>query len=215
MPSRVIARSILSKAAWLSCAGWLALSGSLTHAATPADGQPYAGDVRLTIAAPGARAQTQNGKATVSLVPKGEGRADFVIEGGMVGNRTRADLTVKGTYRDGGWHSDPGDVPLSIAPDGRIDGGGHDRGQQLSFRLTGNATANRLQLRNEVTVGAAQGGAAAGTVLTYDYDVRRTPPAAAGQRKESTSAGCRMRMVPIPTFGGGMIMGQVPDCDPD
>lgn len=56
-----------------------------------------------------------------------------------------------------------------------------------------------------------EGGAPAGTILTYDYRVKRESlEAQAGQGEEG---GCRLVMRPIANFDGGMTMAQVPECD--
>lgn len=205
----------------LGCA--LALASCLASvpaaAAQPAvsvlDGPAYEGDFRLTIRLPDGKSGVERGEASVRLEPKADGKSDFVLQSGAADGRTRGDMRVAGAHADGGWRSVPGDVTLTVSPDGSITGGGREASLGMKLTFDGNATDTRVRLRNQVTIEKPQGGAPAGTVLDYTYDLRRAATTAASAEDAKTEGGCRMRMVPIANFGGGMTMGMVPDCDGD
>ncbi|MBU4611264.1 hypothetical protein IMZ29_12190 [Achromobacter sp. GG226] len=209
-------RSSLNSARGFShgaCAALLLVMGAASAADTPPwTGEPYTGDFRLELRRPDGNRQTQRGEASARFVVKDGERVDLVIEAAVPGSSTRGDMQVIGAWRDGGWQSAPGAVTLKVTPDGRIEGGGPIAAEDVVLRLDGQVEASRLRLRNDVTLGAAQQGVPAGSVLSYRYDLRRARAATAG---EENTEGCRLRHVPIANFGGGMTMAMVPDCSGD
>lgn len=171
--------------------------------------RPYKGRVDYLVELPTGKSITQYGAGSVLLERSAPGKANLQLQSKVSGTATEAELTIPGFYDDTGWRGDPGEVHVSIDADGRIKGGGTSDGRTFLFSGTFSPTDVRLKVR--VTMAREEGGAPAGTILTYDYRVKRESlEAQAGQGEEG---GCRLVMRPIANFDGGMTMAQVPECD--
>ncbi|CAM3854044.1 hypothetical protein [Ectopseudomonas alcaliphila] len=171
--------------------------------------RPYTGRVDFKVAPPSGKPVTHYGRGSVLLERSAPGKAVLQLRGKVPDSTTQTELTIPGTYDDAGWRSEPDDVQMSIAADGRVSGGGVSDGRTFLFSGTFSPAEVRLEVR--VTMAREEGGAPAGTTLTFDYRVKRESlEAQAGQDVED---GCRLVMRPIANFGGGMTMAQVPECD--
>jgi len=169
--------------------------------------RPYTGRVDFKVAPPSGKPVTHYGRGSVLLERSASGKAVLQLRGKVPDSTTQTELTIPGICDDAGWRSEPGDVQMSIAADGRVSGGGISDGRTFLFA----GTFNPAEVRLEVRVTTAEGGTPAGTTLTFDYRVKRESlEAQAGQDVEE---GCRLVMRPIANFGGGMTMAQVPECD--
>ncbi|WP_296271650.1 hypothetical protein [Pseudomonas sp. UBA6323] len=169
----------------------------------------YTGRVDFKVAPPSGKSATHYGRGSVLLQRSAPGKASLQLQGKVPDSTTQTELTVPGIYDETGWRSEPGDVQMSITADGRVSGGGVSNGRTFLFSGTFSPTDVRLEVR--VTTAREEGGAPAGTTLTFDYRVKRESlEAQAGQDVEE---GCRLVMRPIANFGGGMTMAQVPECD--
>ncbi|WP_161867851.1 hypothetical protein [Pseudomonas yangonensis] len=169
----------------------------------------YTGRVDFTVAPPSGKPVMHYGRGSVLLSRSAPGKASLQLQGKVPDSTTQTELTIPGIYDDAGWRSEPGDVQLSIATNGRVSGGGVSEGRTFLFSGTFNPTKVRLEVR--VTSDREEGGVPAGTVLTFDYKVERESLKA--QVAEDGEGGCRLVMRPIANFGGGMTMAQVPECD--
>lgn len=147
-----------------------------------AGGVPYEGIVKLHIALPDGKMHEQRSDASAQWVRKSDSRVDLVLltKGSDKGSTT--ELAVPGDYAAGGWRSTRGMIRLNVAADGSMLGMGNDPDEQRAFKFKGNVTPTRMRLVHQLTVGRAEGGLPAGSVVTYDYDLQR-PDAPAGTTK--------------------------------
>nr|WP_024309229.1 hypothetical protein [Pseudomonas sp. P818] len=61
------------------------------------------------------------------------GKAILQLRGKVPDRTTQTGLTIPGIYDDAGSRSEPGDVQVSIAADGRVSGGGISDGRTFLF----------------------------------------------------------------------------------
>ncbi|RIA32061.1 hypothetical protein DFO61_2791 [Ectopseudomonas oleovorans] len=169
--------------------------------------RPYTGRVDFHVAPPSGKPVTQYGTGSVLLTRSSTGKASLQLQGKVPDSTTQTEITIPGLYDAAGWRSEPGNVQVSIAADGRVSGGGASEGR--IFLFSGSFTPTDVRLEVRVTTTQAEGGAPAGTTLSFDYRVKREPMEA----DQDGEGGCRLVMRPIANFGGGMTMAQVPECD--
>lgn len=171
--------------------------------------RPYTGRVDFHVTLPSEKPITRYGTGSVLLMRSSAGKASLQLQGKVPDSTTESELTIPGLYDAAGWRSEPGDVHVSIAADGRISGGGSRDGR--TFLFSGSFTQTDVRMEVRVTTAHAEGGAPAGTLLIFDYRVKREPLVA--EADQDGEEGCRLVMRPIANFGGGMTMAQVPECD--
>ncbi|QEI08597.1 hypothetical protein FXN63_24200 [Pigmentiphaga aceris] len=137
-------------------------------------GAPYEGTVKLHIALPGGKTHEQRSDASAQWVRESDSRVDLVLRTKGSNQGSKTDLSIPGSYADGGWRSTRGMIRLNVDANGTILGVGNDPDEQRSFKFKGEVTATRMRLEHQMTVGRAEGGLPAGAVVTYDYDLTRS-----------------------------------------
>lgn len=162
------------------------LIAMLPGLALAADGEPswagaaYDGTVSLHIALPDGKVHAQRGAASAEWVRESDNRVSLALHAKRSDAGSMTAMIIPGNYEHAGWRSTPGMIRLSVTPDGRIEGGGEDAGEQRRFTFQGQVTPTLFKLEHRMTVGRAEGGLPAGAVVTYDYDLHRDDRPQAG-----------------------------------
>lgn len=185
-------------------------------------GEPWTGSLRVDVVPPQGERITRWGQGSARFTGEDgqDGHSRLVVFGAVDDEQGDAGFTLAGRPASGGWSSSGGAVALSIAPDGRISGGG-DHGAQ-SFALSGHADATRFNLLVELTLHEdTAAGLPAGTVFHFDYALSRAEAATpesgaetAGKRGDTGKCRrIRYEMRPVANIGdGSMSMISVPVC---
>jgi hypothetical protein len=171
-------------------------SGSVSAAVANAGGAPETGTASATFARSGAHDRLEV-KANIRRA----GDSGFVVEG-------RAGA--------GGWQGRGGPLALVVDRDGRISGGGVEKGHRISFG--GRLRDGRMDLRVETLQfeGARQR-------IVFDYQLVRSGArlqeqparAASADGRGDAKGACKRRVWKtrnVASPGGGMVMTQVPHC---
>lgn len=136
-------------------------------------GAPYQGDVTLGVVLPDGRTHTKTTHGSIAFTP--DPNQTDVVQMVMRADESDAgassELILFGTYEDGGWHTLDDVIDVKVQPNGQIRGTGDDDDKQFLF--SGTASATRLQLNKEILLVTEQGGAPAGTRLTFSYTLTR------------------------------------------
>lgn len=174
----------------------------------------YPGTVSATVADAGGAPETGTASAT------------FVSSGGLDRLQVKANIrregdsgfVVHGRAGADGWQGRGGPLSLVVDRNGRISGGGVEKGHRITF--DGRIDGQRMDLRVETLQLEAPG-----TRIVFDYRLARGGPAPRAQGAQAVDAGegqqgkakgtCKRRVwrtrnVAAP--GGGMVMIQVPHC---
>jgi hypothetical protein len=179
---------------------------------------PYSGTVTARIHAndgAGARAP-ESGTASAVFVPTGAGerlevKANIRREGD-------SGFVVNGRASGGAWQGRGGPLGLTVDDDGRISGGGIEKGHRISF--AGQVDAGRMDLTVETRQLAPPGER-----IVFEYRLARdaaSRPLASGRaaavpegRRADGKGACKRRVWKtrnVAAPGGGMVMTQVPHC---
>lgn len=171
----------MTLSAWFShTTAAVALMTPLTVLAAPTpifDGPAYKGEVTLGVVLPDGEPQTKTTPGSIQFgpTPEDDGTIQMRMFAEDDGAGASSELIVFGSYVDGGWLSRDLAIDLSVTPEGHIEGRGDDG--ERRFQFAGTVSPTRLQLNNEVYLITEQGGAPAGTRLTYTYVLQRAASA--------------------------------------
>ncbi len=177
-----------------------AYAGTVSAMVSDANGAPESGTASAAFVPAGARDRLEV-KANI----RREGDSGFVVHG-----RAGAD----------GWQGRGGPLSLVIDRNGRISGGGVEKGHRITFE--GRMEGRRMNLRVETLQLQAPG-----TRIVFDYRLARSGPAPRAQGAQAVGAdagdgqrgkakgACKRRVWKtrnVAAPGGGMVMTQVPHC---
>jgi hypothetical protein len=190
------------------------------YSAEPAAGGlqgPYAGTVSARIhGGDGSPARApESGTASAVLAPAGANQRLEVKAN--IRRKGDSGFVVTGRASGDGWQGRGGPLSLAIDANGRISGGGIEKGHRISF--AGKVDAGHMDLTVETLQLAPPGER-----IVFEYRMARASASRAasgarapapGARREEAKGACKRRVWKtrnVASPGGGMVMTQVPHC---
>lgn len=201
-------------AAVITC---VAACGNAAEQATTQPKGPYSGTVDAVVSTGGGAAgKAESGTATATFIPTRTGERLEVKA--SIRRANDSGFVVEGRSGGGGWQGRGGPLSLVVDRNGRISGGGIEKGHRITF--TGHADARRMDLTVETLKLEPRGER-----IVFDYRLTsRVASSRAGgveatsvpaQGRDNNKGACKRRVWKtrnVASPGGGMVMTQVPHC---